>query len=63
MIRLAYERTVEKIGKLSFPYIDSILSSWYKKGIKTPRQASEESRPQQAPADSPKHAPSRVHVL
>ena len=59
MIRLAYERTVEKIGKLSFPYIDSILSSWYKKGIKTPRQASEESRPQQAPADSPKHAPSR----
>ena len=60
MIRLAYERTVEKIGKLSFPYIDSILSSWYKKGIKTPRQASEESRPQQAPADSPKHAPSPV---
>lgn len=59
MIRLAYERTVEKIGKLSFPYIDSILSSWYKKGIKTPRQASEESRPQAAPTDSPKHAPSR----
>ena len=59
MIRLAYERTVEKIGKLSFPYIDSILSSWYKKGIKTPRQASEESRPQQPAADSPKHAPSR----
>lgn len=42
LIRLAYERTIENIGKLSFPYINSILKAWHEKGIKTPAQAAEE---------------------
>ena len=42
LIRLAYERTVENIGKLSFPYIDSILKSWYEKKIITPEQVYQE---------------------
>lgn len=32
MIRLAYERTIKTISKLSFPYINKILSSWSEKG-------------------------------
>lgn len=43
LIRLAYERTINNIGKLSFQYINTILTAWYNKGIKTPRQAAEES--------------------
>ncbi len=35
MIKLAYERTVDRIGKLSFPYINKILLSWKEKGIFT----------------------------
>lgn len=42
MIRLAYERTIERIGKLSFPYIDSILKSWKEKNIMTPQEALQE---------------------
>ena len=45
MIKLAYERTVERTGKLSFPYVNSILRSWYEKGVTTPKQALEERRP------------------
>lgn len=44
MIKLAYERTIENIGKLSFPYINKILADWHDKGIKTPEQASKEMR-------------------
>ena len=43
LIRLAYEKTVENTGKVSFPYIGKILSSWYEKGIRTPAQALAES--------------------
>ena len=42
MIKLAYERTVERTGKLSFPYVNSILRSWYEKGVTSPKQAMEE---------------------
>ncbi len=42
MISIAYERTIENIGKLSFAYINTILESWYKKGILTPKAAAEE---------------------
>ncbi len=45
MIKLAYERTVERTGKLSFPYVNSILRSWYEKGVTSPKQAMEERRP------------------
>ncbi len=33
MIKTAYERCVDTIGKLSFAYIDTILSDWKQKGI------------------------------
>lgn len=35
IIKLAYEKTISTINKLSFPYINKILSSWNEKGYKT----------------------------
>lgn len=32
VIKLAYERSISAINKLSFPYINKILLSWYEKG-------------------------------
>jgi len=43
LIKLAYERTVDNIGKASFPYTNRILSDWYAKGIKNTKEASLES--------------------
>ena len=42
MIHIAYERTIERIGKLSFAYIDSILKAWHEKNITTPQEAYQE---------------------
>ena len=42
LIRLAYERTVDATGHLSFSYTNKILSDWHRKGIRTPAQALEE---------------------
>ncbi len=36
VIELAYDKTLVKTGKLAWSYMDSILSSWHKKGLKTP---------------------------
>ena len=36
MIELAYNRMVDGIGRLSFPYINTILKSWFENGILTP---------------------------
>lgn len=33
MVKLAYERAIDQIGKVSFAYINKILSSWHDKGI------------------------------
>lgn len=35
VIKLAYEKTINAIGKLAFPYINKILLSWFEKGYKT----------------------------
>ena len=43
MIQYAYERTIERIGKLSFAYIDKILTDWHQKQITTVAQAQLES--------------------
>ncbi|MGN0664259.1 MAG: DnaD domain protein [Negativibacillus sp.] len=43
IIKLAYERTIDNIGKTSFPYTNRILSDWYSKGIKTAKDASLET--------------------
>lgn len=39
MVTLAYEMTVDAIGKASVPYADSILSRWHSAGINTPEAA------------------------
>lgn len=44
MITLAYERCVEMNAKLSFPYINGILKNWHGKNIRTPMEASRETR-------------------
>lgn len=38
MIKLAYEKCVDNTGKLSFPYIDKILSKWKEAGLSTSEQ-------------------------
>lgn len=53
MIRNAYERTISNTGKISMPYMNTILKSWYEKGIKTVSQIAEkESAPQKGRASS-----------
>ncbi len=42
MIKLAFEKTVDNTGKLSFPYMDKILQSWDQKKIHTIEQAKNE---------------------
>jgi DnaD/phage-associated family protein len=39
LIQLAYERCVVATGKLSFSYINGILTNWHKNGINTPKAA------------------------
>lgn len=46
MISLARERCVDATNKLSFQYIDKILSSWKEKGIAAPADAENEAKPQ-----------------
>ena len=41
MIRNAYEKTVTNTGKISMPYMNTILASWHSKGIKTVAQIAE----------------------
>jgi DnaD/phage-associated family protein len=46
MIGEAYERTLNAINQLSFPYINTILNSWHEKGIRTPQEiALKDARP------------------
>ena len=52
LIRLAYERTVDSTGGLTYPYLNKILSNWHEKGIRTPEQACAEMS--QAPAHTRK---------
>lgn len=39
VITVAFERSVETKGKLSFAYINGILANWHEKGISTPAEA------------------------
>ena len=38
MLKEAYDRCVDAKGKISFSYINKILETWYKKGIKSPEE-------------------------
>ncbi len=51
MIRTAYEKTVTNTGKISMPYMNTILKSWFEKGIKTVSQIAEKET---APAQKTK---------
>jgi len=52
MIRLAYDQTVDNIGKVSFPYMDKVLLNWHQQGIGSPEQLkkAEEARARQTHA-------------
>ena len=52
------EGSVDKIGRLSFPYINKILVSWHEKDIRTPEEAAERDQPARAPE---KAAPRRSY--
>lgn len=43
LVALAYEKTVDAIGKASVPYANSILAAWNEKGIKTPEDVKKAS--------------------
>lgn len=45
MIALASERTIDNTGRLSLPYLNSILESWARQGIRTTAQALQEPKP------------------
>ena len=45
LIRAAYERTVTYTGKLSFPYMNKVLTSWQKEGIRTPADIPTDPKP------------------
>lgn len=47
MIKLAYEMCLDNTSKLSFPYINKILSSWHDKDIKTPNAVEENEKNRQ----------------
>lgn len=51
LIDEAYEKTLNATGKLSFPYMDSILRSWISKGITEPGQIADD-KPVQITAES-----------
>ena len=38
LIEYAYEKTIESIDKLNFPYINKILENWYENGLLTKSQ-------------------------
>ncbi|WP_312643741.1 DnaD domain protein [Hydrogenoanaerobacterium sp.] len=42
IVKLAYERSIEHTGKVSFPYINKVLTNWHSQNISTPEQATKE---------------------
>lgn len=42
LLKLAYDRTVDNTGKISFPYLNKILNRWHEKGVQTPQEALQE---------------------
>ncbi len=53
MVRLAFEKTADNIGKISFSYMNKILKQWHEQGITTPQMAKQE-----APVKKGKQTPS-----
>ena len=44
MILLAYEEMANHCTKLSFAYMNKVLSNWFEKGVRTPQEAAELNR-------------------
>ncbi len=44
MMVLAYNKTVDKLGKISFSYTNKILLGWHEKGLKTPDDVENEEK-------------------
>ncbi len=38
LIALAFDQTVDSIGKISFPYMDKMMQNWHQQGLKTPAE-------------------------
>jgi DnaD/phage-associated family protein len=54
MIEIAYDKMVDQIGKVSFPYINTILKSWFDNQIKTPEQTKDADEKKTLNIKSPK---------
>ena len=50
LIYAAFEKTVEATGRISFAYLDKILTSWHEKGFTTPQQAKSSPAPRRGAA-------------
>ena len=44
LVRLAYEKTVDALGKVSLSYMNSILKRWYENGLTTPEDVETRDR-------------------
>lgn len=45
LLRLAYDRTVDATGRVSFAYMDRLLTAWTRKGLLTAEEAEREPAP------------------
>ena len=58
LIKLAYDRTVDNTGKISFPYLNKILTQWHQQGIRTREQALAEMGSRTSPVSPGDDVPS-----
>lgn len=59
-IRMAYERTIDNIGKLSMPYMNKIILRWNEDGLSTPEQIEKKDRAERGRAKSRANRSGRV---
>jgi len=63
LISLAYDRTVGRTGKLSWAYMDKILTSWREKGLLTPEAVEQGDKKPDRAAPAPESASVESAVL
>ena len=54
MLKIAYDRTIDSIGKVNFTYIGKILDKWHADGIKKPEQLNDDGGENNKPNTSKK---------
>ena len=54
VIQAAYEQMILNIGKISFPYMDTVLANWEKKGVNTAADAAKEVEEYRSGKQQPK---------